>query len=164
MTAGARLRAQPSRGCRAAGAPQVAMWLKHTRAAPAGPGSAPGRPRAGGQRSCAGRSLLRRCSREEFAVPVRGTASTVAAGRGRFNFVVSDIGGAHELVARSRCHHHVLDKAANVPAGRRAALPCPRLPSSGARALLPSSERCIGCCLRQLRSFSVLQQMPAMCH
>ncbi|XP_031974195.1 skin secretory protein xP2-like [Corvus moneduloides] len=52
------------------------MWLKHTWAATAGRGSAPGCQRAGGQRSCAG--ALRKCSPEEFRVPVRGTASAAA--------------------------------------------------------------------------------------
>lgn len=54
MVAGTRLGAQRRPGCRAAGDPQVAMWLKHTWAATAGAGSAPGCPRAAGQRSCAG--------------------------------------------------------------------------------------------------------------
>lgn len=141
----------------AAGDPQVALWLKHTWVATAGPGSPPGCPRAGGQHSCAGRSLLRKCSREEFRVPVRGTSSALAAGRSRFRILccLGHRGGARSSVTLP---------SPRTWQGSERALPCPRRTSSAALALLPSGHRCIGCCLRQrsgiekllLGSFSVL--------
>lgn len=83
---GTRLRAQPRPGLQGCGRPTGGDVVKAHLGCDCRTGLIAG-PSAGGRASsipAPGHLLVRKCSREEFRVPVRGTASALAARRSRF--------------------------------------------------------------------------------